>query len=32
MRLPSGEKGVVELHASMFILGEVDRVLREEVG
>src|SRR5918995_5692615 len=32
MRLPSGEKGVVALHASTFILGEVDRVLREEVG
>ena len=32
MRLPSGEKGVVALHASTFILGEVDRVLREELG
>jgi predicted nucleic acid-binding protein len=25
-------RGVVELHASTFILGEVDRVLREELG
>jgi predicted nucleic acid-binding protein len=31
-RAPAREEGVVELHASPFILGEVGRVLRDKFG